>query len=585
MSFFDDLANNLTGQIDSKAASAPFAANQAPSTGNVGGQPQQTGKGGVEQFLWKPAGDHTNALVILLPASVNASRVTLVDNQGRVIEEGKGTGRANGNRLHFRFAKYGGAYSGATVLVDGKPVTQIGNGGQRYETTGLKGFGAGTGTGGFQTMTDEFGNTTVIPGDFNPYTSLGFSPLTAPDIPRTMADFVNPLLSASLTAAYNKKQYTDVVNGAIEAAPKIAGSLNQANAEIADQFFDIQTGQIGRANQYNQETLTDKVNEQLPGFIGDTRQDMETARTLASGDLPDFIDEKVIAASSRNSAADASTFQGFGASSVFGRNTADRMDARSRMGLVEQGINLTDRIANRAFGTFIDAPIKAKPIIPNPITADSVFSNITNTLVPLTTMNPSNVLQSETQQNQYQAGLDQQTSLQSAQNTLAADQFNIQQQLSIDNAIANQAVINQAQRFNAFQNGFNSTTASRMQNEQLQALIRQQNSVNRNNTMNSALALGMRYLGNNLLGGGGAGAEGAAGGQGSGFFGFGNGVVDNGIERLIFGSDAIQGPALENGAFTSTGDMGFFSGFGNGVTDNYFEWAWDGVADFFTGWF
>lgn len=58
-----------------------------------------------EQFLWKPASESNGKLVILLPASMNASSVSI--SGPNVNESGSGSGRANGQRQHFRFGKAG----------------------------------------------------------------------------------------------------------------------------------------------------------------------------------------------------------------------------------------------------------------------------------------------------------------------------------------------------------------------------------------------------------------------------------------------------------------------------------------------
>jgi hypothetical protein len=65
---------------------------------------------GDQTFLWKPAGEHTGKLVILLPARI------LADKCIAGAEWGAAAGRHNGNREHFRFSKPGSAY-GRNVLV------------------------------------------------------------------------------------------------------------------------------------------------------------------------------------------------------------------------------------------------------------------------------------------------------------------------------------------------------------------------------------------------------------------------------------------------------------------------------------
>jgi len=66
-------------------------------------------------FLWKPESD-SGGLVILLPSKYRSSSVKLIGPDGKVIEQGRSSGYANGNREHFRFSQGGGAYPNGTVV-------------------------------------------------------------------------------------------------------------------------------------------------------------------------------------------------------------------------------------------------------------------------------------------------------------------------------------------------------------------------------------------------------------------------------------------------------------------------------------
>ena len=71
---------------------------------------------GAGGFLLKPAAEHTNKMVILLPAAMAEQVMELVlkDEDGKVIERGVSSGYANpdqnGEREHFRFTKAGSEY-------------------------------------------------------------------------------------------------------------------------------------------------------------------------------------------------------------------------------------------------------------------------------------------------------------------------------------------------------------------------------------------------------------------------------------------------------------------------------------------
>jgi hypothetical protein len=77
------------------------------------------GRGG---FLWKPSGDHTSNLVVLLPSSFNNRAVAveihraIPPNQSTFVEGGRYTGIANQNRGHWRFRRHGSAY-GTNIFV------------------------------------------------------------------------------------------------------------------------------------------------------------------------------------------------------------------------------------------------------------------------------------------------------------------------------------------------------------------------------------------------------------------------------------------------------------------------------------
>jgi hypothetical protein len=97
-------------------------------------------------FLWKPVAD-SGGLVILLPSKYRNSSVKLIGPDGNVIEEGRSSGYANGNREHFRFGQNGGEYPNGTVVEvttsDGNTMRyQIGNTSSRVEAGGVTSGGS-----------------------------------------------------------------------------------------------------------------------------------------------------------------------------------------------------------------------------------------------------------------------------------------------------------------------------------------------------------------------------------------------------------------------------------------------------------
>ncbi|MCB0311060.1 MAG: hypothetical protein KDD42_07485 [Bdellovibrionales bacterium] len=67
---------------------------------------------GTDGFLFKPEGDTTGKVVVLLPPDLTGEieSVVLKDKSRETIEEGEYSGNANGGREHFRFDKAGSDY-------------------------------------------------------------------------------------------------------------------------------------------------------------------------------------------------------------------------------------------------------------------------------------------------------------------------------------------------------------------------------------------------------------------------------------------------------------------------------------------
>lgn len=69
-------------------------------------------------FLWKPKGENSGKLVVLLPPSYSGKvrSVALKDKNGRQLEAGRSSGVANGGREHFRFSQPGGSYPNGVLV-------------------------------------------------------------------------------------------------------------------------------------------------------------------------------------------------------------------------------------------------------------------------------------------------------------------------------------------------------------------------------------------------------------------------------------------------------------------------------------
>ncbi|MBP7276529.1 MAG: hypothetical protein KBA51_10050, partial [Kiritimatiellae bacterium] len=91
----------------------------AEATAPIGGDgigPRGAGGG----FLWKPEGESSGKLVVLLPSSYtgHVSACFIATSGGSVIEQGSYSGAHNGDREHYRFSKSGSSYGAVVVVAD-----------------------------------------------------------------------------------------------------------------------------------------------------------------------------------------------------------------------------------------------------------------------------------------------------------------------------------------------------------------------------------------------------------------------------------------------------------------------------------
>ncbi len=73
---------------------------------------------GENGFLFKPRSDSDGKAVVLMPEKLTGriEHVVLKSPDGQVIEKGRFSGVANGDRAHFRFSRPGGAYPPGTIV-------------------------------------------------------------------------------------------------------------------------------------------------------------------------------------------------------------------------------------------------------------------------------------------------------------------------------------------------------------------------------------------------------------------------------------------------------------------------------------
>ena len=120
-----------------------------------------------EGFLFKPQSE-SGGLVILLPSKHRESKVTLKDTEGNVLEEGRSSGYANGDREHFRFGQEGSKYpNGAVVevtLEDGTVMRhKIDDTSMRVESSGVSSGAPKGGGKGLESMSLMGDSPSVAP--------------------------------------------------------------------------------------------------------------------------------------------------------------------------------------------------------------------------------------------------------------------------------------------------------------------------------------------------------------------------------------------------------------------------------------
>ncbi len=98
---------NCPGNFPAEYLNVGLLADSSAPTGLTGKEPG---------FIWKPKGEHTNNLVVLLPAAFTGKSKTdsgALWHGGKRLEPAAYAGTANGGRDHYRFGQPGGSYPSA----------------------------------------------------------------------------------------------------------------------------------------------------------------------------------------------------------------------------------------------------------------------------------------------------------------------------------------------------------------------------------------------------------------------------------------------------------------------------------------
>lgn len=117
-----DKVDRLYGRIRRGELEAQSRSLDAPSNSKPSSSTPTNSTSGLSGFLWKPVSESDGKLVILAPSNISQSvesvSIYKIDSKGKktLIEEGKSSGIANGDRAHFRFKKAGSGYADGSVV-------------------------------------------------------------------------------------------------------------------------------------------------------------------------------------------------------------------------------------------------------------------------------------------------------------------------------------------------------------------------------------------------------------------------------------------------------------------------------------
>jgi len=113
----------------SSTSNPPASTPSTSSSSKSSSYPSIQGSG----ILWKPVSESDGKLAVLIPSSMGAQKVSVLDSSGNLIENGRYVGRTNPNRPTYRFGRPGGSFPVPCLLRVGSRTYNVPNGRQRYQ--------------------------------------------------------------------------------------------------------------------------------------------------------------------------------------------------------------------------------------------------------------------------------------------------------------------------------------------------------------------------------------------------------------------------------------------------------------------
>lgn len=383
--------------------------------------------------LYKPSFGHGGYGVV----SPSGTHISVRDPSGNVIfENGNPVKGTEGSKWTFPNKEIP---AGSTFSIDGGPAYTIKDPSMRneYNPTGggdptrvapeTKGGGGGYGGGGGAPAGFAPGN--IGYGSFPAYqnfpgvTLANYSPIqTAP------YNFTDPTKFAQQYGAASRQEQIKNFDLSKDLALQTLGTELQGLYSFAPAAAALKRSETSVDNQFNQAQRTNQVNQTLPGAVDALNAQAGRAATYASGSLPNSQQDKALELGIRSNAADQASSGGFGATSSAARKVSDLMSADERFKIAQYGESLTTSNINEKAQLLL-APTEysnaGSQINANPtVSAGQLIPGYTNQINGYASIPATTALASNTQQNQFTTGLEQQTRQFNAGNQLQLSEFN-----------------------------------------------------------------------------------------------------------------------------------------------------------------
>lgn len=248
-------------------------------------------------------------------------------------------------------------------------------------------------------------------------------------------NFTDPFKFAEKYGSFNRGEYEKNFNQAEDLAMRSLENELKSLGEFIPAMSALKRQETSIDNQFNQQQRTSQLNTTLPGFVEGVDSDLAgqrgRANSFAEGRIPDAVTDRAFELGIRSSAADRASAGGFGARSSVARKASDLMSAEERVKLSMYGDQLLGQNVNARtnFANFQLAPLEysdaGKQISVNPSVSPSQLTNsFANAISAFSGLTTGQAIGVQTQQEQFQTGLNQTTNQFNASNKLQLSTWN-----------------------------------------------------------------------------------------------------------------------------------------------------------------